>query len=318
MKITLARVLLGFSLFLQAAAPGAAQPFSADSELLNYIRGETADPACGVCLSAAERHSEAAARERRQKLTAGMALVPGGKYRLGSPAGTGDPDEKPAAEIDLPAFYIDKNEVTLGEYMQFARSTGGSYPEWAKPEGKYNIATGTDKYYSRLAGLTKTCDKCPVFGVTWEDARAYCRWKKRRLPTEAEWEAAARGGSDEAFSFGSSSAGAEVYAWLETNAGEVPHPVGTKKPNKYGLWDMHGNVWEWVADFYNKAYYAGRPARSPQGPDAGAEHVIRGGSWASDAYSARSGNRAGTPKPNDDIGFRCVVAESELSKEPGL
>lgn len=306
-------------LFFFSPCPLAAQRARyANSELLNYIRGDNTDPACGVCLTAADRHIEATTLERLQKRVTGMALVPGGKYLLGSPAGTGDPDEKPAAEINLSAFYIDKNEVTLGDYLHFARSTGGSYPEWSKPEGKFNIKTGSNKYYRRLEGITKTCDNCPVFGVTWEDANAYCRWKKRRLPTETEWEAAARGGSKEAFSFGPSETGAEAYAWLETNSGEIPHPVGTKKPNKYGLWDMHGNVWEWVSDVYNKAYYAARPARNPQGPDSGTEHVIRGGSWASDAYSARSGNRAGTIKPNDDIGFRCSLSETELSKKPGL
>jgi formylglycine-generating enzyme required for sulfatase activity len=319
MRSILPGLLLRAALVLACAAPAAAQGrarAAADSELLNYIMGEGADPSCGVCLGAARRHMEDLARERLLKKTAGMAFIPGGPRRLGSPDGLGDPDERPAAEIKLSPFYIDKTETTLADYTAFARATGGNYPEWLKPEGKFNLVTGTEKYYRRLDLLIKTCPSCPVFGVSWDDAQAYCKWKKKRLPTEAEWEAAARAGSDEAYSFGASTA-AETYAWLETNSGETPHPVGTRKPNKYGLSDMHGNVWEWVADYYNKDYYATRPTRDPQGPETGQEHVIRGGSWAFDAELARSGNRASTKRPNDDIGFRCAASEAELTREPG-
>jgi len=320
MRTTLSGLILRSSLLLLAAAPLAAQVSilkSADSELLNYIRGENADPACGVCLGAARRHSEEKARERIAKKTTGMAFIAGGPRRLGSPDGVGDPDERPAAEINLSAFYLDRTEATIAEYTAFARAAGGNYPEWLKPEGKFNILTGSDKYYRRLAPLINTCGSCPVFGVTWENAQAYCRAKKKRLPTEAEWEAAARAGSDEAYSFGASTA-AEAYAWVDTNSGETPHPVGTRKPNAYGLSDMHGNVWEWVADLYGKTCYAERRTRNPQGPEKGQEHVIRGGSWAGDVYEARSANRAGTKRANDDIGFRCAVSETELTKESGL
>ncbi|HAT71839.1 MAG TPA: hypothetical protein DCS63_03390 [Elusimicrobia bacterium] len=318
MEIIAPALVLRSALVLFLAAPLAAQrlsPAAAESELLNYMRGDGADPACGVCINSARRHLEDAAREKLLKKTAGMALVPGGKRRLGSPEGVGDPDERPAADIILPPFYMDKTEATIGDYAQFTRATSGNYPEWLKPGGKFNISTGSEKYYRRLEGILKACDNCPVFGVAWADAAAYCRWKNKRLPTEAEWEAAARAGSEEAYSFGNSRHAAEDFAWLETNSGEVPHPVGAKKPNKHGLSDMHGNVWEWVADLYDKAYYSRRPSRNPKGPETGQEHVIRGGSWAFDTDSARSGNRASTQKPNDDIGFRCAVSESELFAE---
>jgi formylglycine-generating enzyme required for sulfatase activity len=318
---TLSGFILRAALLLFCAAPLAAQNRTRDkgeSALLDYMRGDNADPACGICLGAARRSLEKTERELLLKKTAGMALIPGGAFTLGSPEGTGDPDERPAAEIKLSAFYLDRVEVTIGQYTEFARITGGNYPEWLKPGGKFNILTGTDKYYRRLDTLIKTCDSCPVFGVAWEDAQAYCLWKKKRLPTEAEWEAAARAGSAAAYSFGSTAELAEDFAWLETNSGETPHPVGTRKPNKYGLNDMHGNVWEWVADLYDKTYYARRAARDPQSSEMGQEHVIRGGSWAVDAASARSGNRASTRRPNDDIGFRCARSESDLSKEPGL
>jgi formylglycine-generating enzyme required for sulfatase activity len=290
---------------------------AAESELLRYMRGDGADPACGVCLNSARRHFEAVEREKLLKKTTGMALIPVGKYRLGSPEGLGSPDEKPAAEITLSPFYIDKTEVTIGDYLLFVRATDGDYPEWLRPGGKLNIETGSKKYYRRFKDLVKTCSACPVFGVTWANANAYCRWKDKRLPTEAEWEAAARSGSQEAYSFGASTAAPEAFAWIETNSGETPHPVGTRKPNKYGLSDMHGNVWEWVADFYSRNYYSQRPSQNPQGPETGQEHAIRGGSWASDADSARAGNRASNDTANDDIGFRCAVSESELFRESG-
>ncbi len=319
MKTTPIRLILFFSsaaILLPSPAHSQRRAGAAtDTELLEYMRGSGADPACGVCLNSANKSAENAIREKLLKKAAGMALVPADTRRLGSPEGVGDPDEKPAAPITLDAFYIDKTEVTLGDYTKFSTAASGNYPEWMKPGGKFNIYTGTDKYYRRLAGLIKTCGDCPVFGVSWADASAYCRWVNKRLPTEAEWEAAARAGSDGLFSFGNSPDAAGSFSWNETNSGGVPHPVATKKPNGYGLSDMNGNVWEWTSDFYGRKYYGARPSRNPAGPPLGDEHVIRGGSWAGDADSSRSANRAGTSGPNDDIGFRCAVSEAELLKE---
>ncbi len=310
-----ALALAAAALVLATAAPLAAQTAreKAGSELLNYIYGESADPACGVCLNAAKAHFEAKRGEELAKKTRGMALVPAGPYLLGSPEGEGDPDERPAAEIYLDAFYLDKTEVTLDEYMRFSKVTSGSYPEWAAPAGKFNLETGRDGYYRRLAPLIKACGDCPVFGVTWQNAKDYCLWKNKRLPTEAEWEAAARAGSKTPYSYGPGSA-AHAHAWIESNSGEVPRPVSKKKPNKLGFYDLHGNVWEWVADYYDKAYYPLRPKKNPEGPPAGTSRVIRGGSWSADADSGRSANRASAKAPNDDIGFRCAAALKDLLK----
>ncbi len=296
------------------AAPLAAQVRpSGDSELLNYLRSPSADPSCGVCLGAARKHFAEREKAELDKKTAGMAPIPAGSYRLGSPDGIGDPDEAPAADIVLDAFFMDRTEVTLGDYLAFVKASGGNHPEWLKPGGRFNYETGADKYYRRLAVLIRTCDRCPAFGVSWEDAKAYCAYKGRRLPTEAEWEAAARAGSPAKYSFGDSPAPAGEYAWFEDNSAEVPHPVGQKKPNKFGIYDMHGNVWEWTADIYSAGAYSARPRRNPPAQSAGGrEAVIRGGSWAFDADSMRSGNRASNRKPNDDIGFRCAVSESEI------
>lgn len=287
------------------------------SDLMGYIQGEGADPACGVCLKAAQKFFDEKKKAELATKTAGLALIPAGVYRVGSPETIGDPDERPAADITLDAFYMDKTEVTLKDYMQFAQTTSANYPEWAVPNGKFNMQTGKDNYYKRLKTLTATCPSCAVFGVTWSNARAYCAWKKRRLPTEAEWEAAARAGSAEAYSFGDIPTAAGPYAWYVDNSKNMPHAVGQKKPNKLGLHDMHGNVWEWVSDVYEKTYYAGRPARNPTGPASGKERVIRGGSWAGEVDATRSGNRASSKDANDDIGFRCVISEADLEQQRG-
>jgi len=154
-----------------------------------------------------------------------------------------------------------------------------------------------------------------VFGVFWEDADAYCAWKKKRLPTEAEWEVAAGAGTDTKFSFGDSDAAAGDYAWYDANSGETPHPGGTRKKNADGLYDMHGNVWEWVSDLYDKGYYAVSPKNNPTGPDAGREHAIRGGSWAASSEEMAVTNRGSYGKANDDIGFRCAAPERDV-REP--
>ena len=307
------------ALILGAAAPGvlqAAPVFGRLSEgVIAYIGSPEADKSCGVCLTSADSFLESKKLAALRKKTKGMAYLPAGEYKIGSPDSLGDPDEHPRHQTYLDAFYIEKYEVTTADYMAFAKYTGDNYPEWAKPEGNFNIDTGRDAYYKHLSAIIKTCKTCPVIGVTAKNAEAYCQSKNRRLPTEAEWEAAARGGSDSAFSFGDNPAMAGDYAWDESNSGETPHPVGRKKPNKYGLYDMHGNVWEWVSDFYDRDYYSKSPKRNPKGPAEGKEHAIRGGSWAFDEDALRSGNRANTNKANDDIGFRCAVSESSLSDD---
>jgi formylglycine-generating enzyme required for sulfatase activity len=280
---------------------------------MSYIGLPEADKSCGVCLAAANNFLEdknlAALREK----TKDMAYLRGGEYQTGSPGGLGDPDEHPRHKVYLDAFYMDKHETTIGDYMRFVKETGGDYPEWAKPEGKFNIDSGKEDYYKRLSSLLKTCETCPIVGITAKNAQAYCASKNKRLPTEAEWEASARAGSESAFSFGDNLSLAGDYAWHEGNSGAKPHPVGEKKPNSFGLYDMHGNVWEWTSDYYEREYYQKSPTRNPKGPEKLAERVIRGGSWAFEADSSRSANRASIDKPNDDIGFRCSVSESALS-----
>jgi sulfatase modifying factor 1 len=211
-----------------------------------------------------------------------MILVPGGKFSMG--AEDGDPDEMPAHAVSIDSFYIDLHEVTIGQYKKFMDATGHQPPLYWQPE------------------LDRLDD--PVGGVSWEDAAAYASWLGKRLPTEAEWEYAARGGSAR-----------EKYPW-----GAAPDtgyanfksfgilPVKSLKPNGYGLYDMIGNVWEWCADWYDSAYYDASSGKSPRGPVTGTHKVLRGGAWYCDAKEVRVTNRffALPDAKSYNVGFRCV------------
>src|SRR5438094_930978 len=171
-------------------------------------------------------------------------------------------DDRPANNIYLDAFSIDKYEVTNADYAKFLQTATGTKPPWHWPQGK--VAAGTEKL--------------PVYNVNWFEATAYCKWAGKRLPTEAEWEKAVRGGRDR-----------KVYAWVDDNdPGErVPAaisrgkamPVGSFPPNGYGLHDMIGNVMEWTNDWYDMNYYAFMPKKNPQGPETGLYKSVRGGGW---------------------------------------
>jgi sulfatase modifying factor 1 len=145
--------------------------------------------------------------------------------------------------------------------------------------------------------------------VSWDDAKQYCAVIGGRLPTEAEWEYGARGGSIYA-RYGN----LHDIAWYAENSGNSTHPVGQKKPNGFGLYDMIGNVWEWTADWYGKDYYQSRVSRDPQGPSSGEFRVIRGGSWGFDSPYVRASIR-GRYQPAqwfDFIGLRCAVETGVL------
>ena len=215
-----------------------------------------------------------------------MALIPAGGFFMGSPDREGGADESPRREVYLDAFCIDKREVTLADYKAFSASYGRPMPEQPLWSGS----------------------TYPVVSVDWDDASAYCEWAGKRLPTEAEWEKAARGGAVTRYSFGDDESKLEEYAWYHANSGGQSHPVGLKRPNQYGVYDMAGNVWEWTADRYGINYYKAAPSENPKGPGSGPQRVLRGGSWNFFDVSCRPGDR-GSDFPSSRSprgGFRCV------------
>jgi len=217
-----------------------------------------------------------------------MALIPAGAFLMGSPENQGEPDEHPRHQVYLEAFFMDQKLVTVAQYKSFAAAT--NRPMHPRPAWNQ--------------------DDHPMVYVSWDDAAAYCAWAGKRLPTEAEWEKAARGGTQTAFSFGDDETRIGDYAWYIDNSGGATRSVGTKKPNQYGLYDMIGNVDEWVSDRYGEDYYRDSPPRDPQGPASGGARVLRGGAWGSTAYYCRSANRySGDPQLGYDLrGFRCASA----------
>ncbi len=220
----------------------------------------------------------------------GMALVRGGTYTIG--AADGDADERPVHRVTLDPFYIDRREVTNAEFGRFVAATG------YRSEGQWERFAGRDRATH------------PVTSVTWNDASAYAKWAGKRLPTEAEWEAAARGGLDgRTFPNGDTLDPNEatfgfVFEGMKTST----TPAGSHRPNGYDLYDMAGNVWEWCADYYAADAYSRTTGYNPAGPETGAARVMRGGSWNSPIAELRVSNRLGmTPTIIGHVfGFRCV------------
>jgi formylglycine-generating enzyme required for sulfatase activity len=203
-------------------------------------------------------------------------------------------DERPAHKVQITKdFWMGQTEVTVEAFHRYAEIKGVRVP----PEQK--------------------ADKYPVMSVIWDEASAYCSWAGGRLPTEAEWEYAARGGTT-TVRYGDLNA----IAWTSTNSQHMPHEVAKKLPNAYGLYDMLGNAWEWVADWYGSKYYEHSPAVDPSGPPTGDTliqkgidmpvKVIRGGAWIGFPGVARASYRYWfIPTLRvANIGFRCVLEKN--------
>lgn len=230
----------------------------------------------------------------------GMARVPEGPFEMGRAHPLPDDglkwvphllrDDRPVRTVSMRTFDIDEHEVTNLEYAEFVKANGRIdapfyWPGGQPPPGK---------------------EEDPVANVTWEEAAAYCKWRGKRLPTEAEWEKACRGGlSGKKYPWGGEDA-AETLAHYDSVAG--PKPVCTYERNGYGLCDIAGNVWEWTADWYGRHYYRDGPPKDPTGPAEGQYRVLRGGSWADVpkflTCAHRSYSRPGERSPN--MGIRCA------------
>ncbi len=216
-----------------------------------------------------------------------MVLVYGGTFQMGSnlPIGTGD--EKPIHTVTVSSFYMDKTEVTQAEY----RKVMGENP-------------------SSFSG----CDDCPVEKVSWHDANEYAKKVGKRLPTEAEWEYAARGGNKrKGYTYSGRNYAIGSAAWYKVNSSNKTHPVAQKQPNELGLYDMSGNVKEWCSDWYG--YYRSSTKSDPKGPNSGSNRVLRGGSWYQERNYCRVANR-GSSDPDirySNNGFRCVSSDQSIT-----
>src|SRR5688572_14029802 len=207
-----------------------------------------------------------------------MVVVPAGPFWMGSE--TGRPDERPRHRVDLDAYQIDTYEVTNARYARFVEAGGYTTPALWSSAGwawKNRLHVTQPAHWTNPAWNGPTQ---PVVGVSWFEAEAFCRFVGKRLPTEAEWEKAARGDDEREFPWGND------WDPTRTNGppgGSVTTPVGSYPSgvSAYGIHDLAGNAWEWVADWYGADYYASSPAANPPGPSSGLERVFRGGSWFS-------------------------------------
>jgi len=244
-----------------------------------------------------------------------MVFVPSGEFNMGSDSG--ENIEKPIHTVYLDAFWIDKFEVTNAQFQQFASAK--SYKTDAEKEGWAYVLTGST--WAKIESATwrtpsgansNITNKInhPVNQVSWNDANAFCVWAGKRLPTEAEWEKTARGIDGRIYPWGNTFDANKLNS-SEGGRGDTTI-VGnfTSGASPYGAMDMAGNVWEWVADWYDQAYYSYSPRNNPQGPTSGVYRVLRGGSWYNDASNVRTTSRGSnvvTPgNRSQSVGFRCA------------
>jgi sulfatase modifying factor 1 len=242
-----------------------------------------------------------------------MSLIPAGEFLMGTSLSNrdGGRDEYPERRIFLDAFYMDTYEVTNGRYLEFVKATGHRIPEHPR-----------DKTLTLWRGDTvpDTFKDHPVVNVDWNDADAYCRWAGKRLPTEAEWERTARGTTGRRFPWGNPEPTRTLANYLNqwrNGAGLEPvgsHPQGASQE---GVQDLQGNVWEWVADWYDAHYYEKGPSRNPKGPTEGTRKVIRGSGWESEAPLLRSAHRLNSDprNRNHSLGFRCAKDAETVSAQ---
>ena len=263
----------------------------------------------------------------------GMVLIPGGSFMMGD--ANGQDMEKPVHEVEVDAFYMDTHEVTIEEFRKFVDATN-YVTDAEKNDGGYmwnGEATeqreGINWRFDEMGNRHKTDDNNhPVANMSWNDANAYAQWVGKRLPTEAEWEYAARGGAKGyKYAWGNEPLGQDVVAnvsdenlvkvitsWPYTKGYDDGYvfaaPVGSFAPNSFGLYDMAGNSWEWCADYFDENYYSRSSKKNPRNddPDANERRVMRGNSWDGRPGMMRCSRRTSDAQSNSytETGFRCV------------
>lgn len=222
-----------------------------------------------------------------------MVYVPAGEFTMGS---TGYDNENLVHKVYLDAYWIDKTPVTVAQYRKFCAATGRQMPQAPKWGWK---------------------EDHPIVSVTWDDANAYCKWAGKRLPTEAEWEKAARGADGRTYPWGNEFKSSRLWSSTDGEKKSTA-PVGSfpAGASPYGCLDMAGNVWQWCADWYSKDYYGDSPGRNPTGPTFAQERVLRGGPWCGNITANFCASNRFRNSPGDRVisfGFRC--AQSVNGKE---
>ncbi len=264
MRTCMQALVVGPLVFLALALPDDAQP-----------RPQITRPE-GTKKRPAQPRPRAKPGEARENPKDGVKYVwiPLGTFQMGCSPGDSEcyPEEKPSHQVTISkGFWMGQTKVTVGAYKRFVAAGGRQMP----PAPDFNSGWANDNM--------------PIVNVAWDDAQAYCTWAGGRLPTEAEWEYAARGGSTEA-RYGP----LDEVAWYRGNSGGRPHEVGQKLPNAFGLYDALGNVWEWVSDWYGEKYYQNSPSQDPSGPASRLWRALRCGSWLNDPRFVRASLATGS------------------------
>ncbi len=239
-----------------------------------------------------------------------IIFVKGGSFKMGKKEG--EKDEIPVHKVKLSDFYIGKYEVTNKEFVQFLNEKGNQYKDhayWINTKGKWRDLICRIFEENNTFKVEKGYENHPVNFVNWYGANAYCKWKGGRLPTEAEWEYAAKGGYVKTHghnSLQSPDNNIGDFAWFSANSSNKIHQIGTKKPNILGIYDMQGSLSEWCSDWYDVQYYSKSKRKNPVNIINADYKVLRGGSWANDKAMLRITNRnALNPNVNKiNLGFR--------------
>jgi len=259
---------------------------------------------------------------------ASLVYIPSGEFRMGTDDGA--KDEGPAHTVYLDAFWIDQFEVTTRQFQQFVDNSG--HRTTAEDEGWSHTWTGGSDVWTETAGAQwhhpsgpnstiAALQEHPVVAVSWYDAVAYCQWAGRRLPTEAEWEKAARGSDERRWPWGDAWAcgranfddettlDTETVGCVDGYPRTAPIGSYTLGASPFGVYDLTGNVSEWVNDWYGADYYAISPAHNPSGPASGRERILRGGGWFSTTSFYVPRRRPSVPSERvESLGFRCAVS----------
>lgn len=274
---------------------------------------------------------EAISKDMPEKVQEDLVFIKGGCFEMGDIFGDGEVDETPVHEVCVDDFYAGKYEVTVGEFKKFVEDTGYK-TEAERGNGCANWEGEKWSYRRDISWRNPNflqTDRDPVVCISWNDVMEYIKWRSKvenknyRLLTEAEWEYAAKSGKSHKYSWGSSEPSGNIadltakrkfpnwIIWEGYDDGYVfTSPVGSFRPNEFGLFDMTGNVWEWVSDLYDKTYYSKSPKQNPKGPENGTHRIARGGSWINFPWFLRITYRD-VNEPDDRcsvLGFRIALS----------